>query len=66
VEAARAAAGRMPRAEVAVIPEAGHALPLEAPEALAALLTSFIAAHRRQTLSPTRAHNPTKEGEEAC
>ncbi len=56
VEAAHVAAARMPDAEAAIVPGAGHALPLEAPEALAQLLESFTAAARRKP----------QEGVEAC
>jgi 2-succinyl-6-hydroxy-2,4-cyclohexadiene-1-carboxylate synthase len=45
---ARRAAAAMPDAEAQILPGVGHALPLEAPAAIADLLTPFIAAVRRK------------------
>ena len=48
VELARRAAAQMPGSEALIVPGVGHVLPLEAPEAIADLLTPFIAAIRRK------------------
>jgi pimeloyl-ACP methyl ester carboxylesterase len=62
VELKRAYVRRMKRAELVVIPDVGHALPIQAPERFNNVLAAFLERHqtaepRRHTLSPTRYHS---------